>query len=205
MPIFRYKTVKNAKKTAVKRRDCANFPKRAIDIDCPHFGPDTPGHAAIGPTNYLKTFPVAPENVRICPCIWTLTVKNRPKNGQDADRCCDVAWVLTGAPTMLGCLVWVPASCACPKRQLACGPHLDSDRVSGVIELIAAADFKMNLIMKDFEKQLLRHHSGLVHLKAGTTTSSGSSRRRLQSACRHFSFRQPCLPTSVPPVCPYWT
>ena len=118
LPIFRYKTVKNAKKTAVKRRDCANFPKRAIDIDCPHFGPDTPGHAAIGPTNYLKTFPVAPENVRICPCIWTLTVKNRPKNGQDADRCCDVAWVLTGAPTMLGCLVWVPASSACPKRVL---------------------------------------------------------------------------------------
>ena len=118
LPIFRYKTVKNAKKTAVKRRDCANFPKRAIDIDCPHFGPDTPGHAAIGPTNYLKTFPVAPENVRICPCIWTLTVKNRPKNGQDADRCCDVAWVLTGAPTMLGCLVWVPASCACPKPGL---------------------------------------------------------------------------------------
>ena len=115
LPIFRYKTVKNAKKTAVKRRDCANFPKRAIDIDCPHFGPDTPGHAAIGPTNHLKTFPVAPENVRICPCIWTLTVKNRPKNGQDADRCCDVAWVLTGAPTMLGCLVWVPASSACPK------------------------------------------------------------------------------------------
>ena len=114
LPIFRYKTVKNAKKTAVKRRDCANFPKRAIDIDCPHFGPDTPGHAAIGPTNHLKTFPVAPENVRICPCIWTLTVKNRPKNGQDADRCCDVAWVHTGAPTMLGCLVWVPASSACP-------------------------------------------------------------------------------------------
>ena len=52
LPIFRYKTVKNAKKTAVKRRDCANFPKRAIDIDCPHFGPGTPGHAAIGPTNY---------------------------------------------------------------------------------------------------------------------------------------------------------
>ena len=52
LPIFRYKTVKNAKKTAVKRRECANFPKRAIDIDCPHFGPDTPGHAAIGPTNY---------------------------------------------------------------------------------------------------------------------------------------------------------
>ena len=116
LPIFRYKTVKNAKKTAVKRRECANFPKRAIDIGCPHFGPDTPGHAAIGPTNYLKTFPVAPENVRICPCIWTLTVKNRPKNGQDADRCCDVAWVHTGAPTMLGCLVWVPASSACPNR-----------------------------------------------------------------------------------------
>ena len=91
-------------------------------------------------------------------------------------------------------------------RQLAaCGPHLDSDRVSGVIELRDAADFKMNLIMKDFEKQLLWHHSGLVHLEAGTTTSSGSSRRRLQSACQHFSFRQPCLPTSVPPVCPFWT
>ena len=111
------KRSKMPKKTAVKRRECANFPKRAIDIDCPHFGPDTPGHAAIGPTNYLKTFPVAPENVRICPCIWTLTVKNRPKNGQDADRCCDVAWVLTGAPTMLGCLVWVPASSDCPKRR----------------------------------------------------------------------------------------
>ena len=121
LPIFRYKTVKNAKKTAVKRRDCANFPKRAIDIDCPHFGPDTPGHAAIGPTNFLKTFSVAPENVRICPCIWTLTVKNRPKNGQDADRCCDVAWAHTGAPTMLGCLVWVPASSACPNSQ---GPRL---------------------------------------------------------------------------------
>jgi hypothetical protein len=51
----------------------------------------------------------------------------------------------------------------------------------------------MKLIMKDFEKQLLAHHSGHVHLEAGTTTSSGSSRRRLQSACRHFSFRQPCL------------
>ena len=118
---FGIKRSKMQKKTAVKRRDCANFPKRAIDIDCPHFGPDTPGHAAIGPTNYLKTFPVAPENVRICPCIWTLTVKNRPKNGQDADRCCDVAWVLTGAPTMLGCLVWVPASCACPKRPCRVG------------------------------------------------------------------------------------
>ncbi len=31
-------------------------------------------------------------------------------------------------------------------RQLACGPHLDSDRVSGVIDLRDATDFKMNLI-----------------------------------------------------------
>ena len=58
---------------------------------------------------------------------------------------------------------------------------------------VVDTDFKMKLIMKDFEKQLLAHHSGHVHLEAGTTTSSGSSRRRLQSACRHFSFWQPCL------------
>ena len=45
---FRYKTVTNAQKTAVKRRKCANSPKRAIGIDCPHFGPNTTGHAAIG-------------------------------------------------------------------------------------------------------------------------------------------------------------
>ena len=44
-------------------------------------------------------------------------------------------------------------------RQLACGPHLDSDRVSGVIELRDAADFKMNLIMEDFEEHFLAHHS----------------------------------------------
>ena len=47
--------------------------------------------------------------------------------------------------------------------------RLGSDRVSGVIDLRHAADFKMNLIMKDFEKQLLVHHSGHVHLEAGTT------------------------------------
>ena len=52
LPIFRYKTVKNAKTTAVKRRERANFPKRAIGIGCPHIGPDMTGHAAIGPTNY---------------------------------------------------------------------------------------------------------------------------------------------------------
>ena len=63
----------------------------------------------------------------------------------------------------------------------------------------------MVLIMKDFEQHLLAHHSGHVHLEPGTTTSSGSSRRRLQSASRHFSFQQPCLSTSVPPVCSFWT
>ena len=56
-------------------------------------------------------------------------------------------------------------------RQLACGPHQDSDRVSGVIDLRDAADFKMNLIMKDFEQHLLAHHSGHVHPEPGTTTS----------------------------------
>ena len=54
----------------------------------------------------------------------------------------------------------------------------------------------MKLNMKDFEQHLLAHHSGHVHPEPGTTTSSGSSRRRLQSASRHFSFRQPCLSTS---------
>ena len=83
--------------------------------------------------------------------------------------------------------------------------RLGSDRVSGVIELRDAADFKMNLIMKDFEPHLLAHHSGHVHLELGTTTSSDSSRRRLTRASWHFSLRQPCLPTSVPPVCSYWT
>ena len=63
----------------------------------------------------------------------------------------------------------------------------------------------MKMNMKDFEQHLLAHHSGHVHPEPGTTTSSGSSRRRLQSASRHFSFRQPCLSTSVPPVCSYWT
>jgi hypothetical protein len=40
----------------VKRRECANFPKQpqTIGIDCPHFGPDTAGHATNGPTNYLE-------------------------------------------------------------------------------------------------------------------------------------------------------
>ena len=63
----------------------------------------------------------------------------------------------------------------------------------------------MKMNMKDFEQHLLAHHSGHVHPEPGTTTSSGSSRRRLQSASRHFSFRQPCLSASVPPVCSYWT
>ena len=63
----------------------------------------------------------------------------------------------------------------------------------------------MNLIMKDFEEHFLAHHPGHVHLEPGATAHSGSSRRRLQSASRHFSLRQPCLPTSVPPVCSYWT
>ena len=62
----------------------------------------------------------------------------------------------------------------------------------------------MILITKDFEQHLLAHHSGHVHPEPGTTTTSGSSRRRLQSASRHFSFRQPCLSASVPPVCSYW-
>jgi len=55
--------------------------------------------------------------------------------------------------------------------------RLGSDRVSGVIDLRDAADFKMNLIMKDFDQHLLAHHSGHVHLELGTTTSSDSSRR----------------------------
>ena len=63
----------------------------------------------------------------------------------------------------------------------------------------------MKLNMKDFEQHLLAHHSGHVHPEPGTTAHSGSSRRRLQSASRHFSFRQPCLSASVPPVCSYWT
>ena len=62
-------------------------------------------------------------------------------------------------------------------RQLACGAHQDSDRVSGVIDLRDAADFKMNLIMKDFEPHILAHHSGHVHLELGATAHSGSSRR----------------------------
>ena len=66
-------------------------------------------------------------------------------------------------------------------------------------------DFKMNLIMKDFEEHFLAHHPGHVHLEPGATAHSGSSIRRLTSASRHFSLRQPCLPTSVPPVCSYWT
>ena len=71
--------------------------------------------------------------------------------------------------------------------------------------MIAAMDFKMNLIMKDFEEHFLAHHPGHVHLEPGATAHSGSSIRRLTSASRHFSLRQPCLPTSVPPVCSYWT
>ena len=63
----------------------------------------------------------------------------------------------------------------------------------------------MNLIMKDFEEHFLAHHPGHVHLEPGATAHSGSSIRRLTSASRHFSLRQPCLPTSVPPVCSYWT
>ena len=51
----------------------------------------------------------------------------------------------------------------------------------------------MNLIMKDFEEHFLAHHSGHVHLEAGTGVMSGGSRRRLQSACRHSSFQQRCL------------
>ncbi len=90
-------------------------------------------------------------------------------------------------------------------RQLACGAHQDSDRVSGVIDLRDTTDFKMNLIMKDFEPHILAHHSGHVHLELGATAHSGSSIRRLTSASWHFSLRQPCLPTSVPPVCSYWT
>ena len=85
-------------------------------------------------------------------------------------------------------------------RQLACGAHQDSDRVSGVIDLRDTTDFKMNLIMKDFEPHILAHHSGHVHLELGATAHSGSSIRRLTSASWHFSLRQPCLPTSVPPV-----
>ena len=63
----------------------------------------------------------------------------------------------------------------------------------------------MNLIMKDFEEHFLAHHPGHVHLEPGATAHSGSSIRRLTSASRHFSLRQPCLPTSVPPVCSFWT
>ena len=59
----------------------------------------------------------------------------------------------------------------------------------------------MNLIMKDFEEHFLAHHPGHVHLEPGATAHSGSSIRRLTSASRHCSLRQPCLPTSVPPVC----
>ena len=64
-------------------------------------------------------------------------------------------------------------------RQLACGAHQDSDRVSGVIDLRDTTDFKMNLIMKDFEPHILAHHSGHVHLELGATAHSGSSIRRL--------------------------
>eukprot|EP01046_Picozoa_sp_COSAG06_P118365 COSAG06_NODE_65529_length_256_cov_3.337580_1_plen_36_part_10 len=35
--------------------------------------------------------------------------------------------------------------------------------------MIAAMDFKMNLIMKDFEEHFLAHHPGHVHLEPGAT------------------------------------
>ena len=75
----------------------------------------------------------------------------------------------------------------------------------GVIDLRDAVDFKMILINIPAEMDSPPHHSEHVHPELGTTTSSGSSRRRLQSASRHFSFRQPCLSPSIPPVCSFWT
>eukprot|EP01046_Picozoa_sp_COSAG06_P013866 COSAG06_NODE_847_length_11974_cov_58.239158_4_plen_205_part_00 len=87
-------------------------------------------------------------------------------------------------------------------RQLACGPHLDSDRVSGVIELIAAADFKMNLITIPAEMDSPPHHSGHVHPEPGVGVWSDRSRRHVTSACRRSHLSQPCLhPPLDLPVC----
>ena len=89
-------------------------------------------------------------------------------------------------------------------RQLAYGPLRDSDRVSGVIALTVAADFKMNLIMKDLAQHLFPYLDAHLHLEPGTCTRPGSSRATVTSASRHFPLREPGLRASDCPVCSFW-
>jgi hypothetical protein len=103
-----------------------------------------------------------------------------------------------GRAIRLWCTPFSPSAWASAR----CGPHLDSDRVSGVIELIAAADFKMNLITIPAEMDSPPHHSGHVHPEPGVGVWSERSRRRVTSACRRSHLSQPCLhPPLDLPVC----
>jgi len=76
-------------------------------------------------------------------------------------------------------------------------PNRGSNRVSGVIELRVAGDFKMNLFMEDLEQHLVPHLDEHVQPEPGTGVRCGSSRSTLESASRHFPLSQPPPSTSV--------